>query len=144
MRNNPNIQYLINLLAAEGKKLVESAYKNKDFTDRTYNLHDSYGCGVFYNRILQESTIYTLQAKATGKKQWYNDFLSGEEEIRSFLKDYERQTTDGLQLVIVAAMPYAEVLESGKNLTRKYKVISSIYGDMKKTASKYGGIVERI
>ena len=46
------IRRLIDELAEDGRKAIQTAYENRDFTNRTYNLHDSYGSAVYYNGVL--------------------------------------------------------------------------------------------
>ena len=36
------IRRLIDELAEDGRRAIQTAYENRDFTNRTYNLHDSY------------------------------------------------------------------------------------------------------
>lgn len=137
------ISKMVDELALEGKRLVEKAYSTKDFTDRTYNLHDSYGSAVYYNGVLQPKSIYYMNSNATKARSWYGEPIYGMNEMIDFFKEY-RGTGRGFDLVLVAAMPYASILERGQaGLRRKYKVISGAYSDAKNLARKYKGTVFR-
>ncbi len=71
----------------------------------------------------------------------------GRDELYRFLIDYEASIkgTKGIQLVIVAAMFYASILEKGGGrLRRKYRVISGAGSVMRQLKQKYGGEVYRL
>ena len=61
----------------------------------------------------------------------------GRDEINKFFNSYKLATTSGLELVVVAAMYYAGILESGK-----YQVISSATTDLNNIAQILGKGVE--
>lgn len=135
------IKYMVKELSLHGRKLVENAYNTREFSNQTYNLHDSYGCAVYYNGILQSDSIYTMKSQADEPKHWYGKPIYGASEITDFFLEY-RLNSKGFDLVVAAAMPYASILEHGEgSLTRKYRVITGIKGDMKNLAAKYNGKV---
>lgn len=135
------VKAMVDELAEQGGKLVRAAFNTREYTNRTFNLHDSYGSAVYYKGHLQQNSIRTMENLAKEPKKWYGVPLRGASEITDFLREY-RGTSKGFELIVVAAMPYASILEQGEgNLKRKYKVISGIEGDMKMLASKYGGSV---
>lgn len=65
----------------------------------------------------------------------------GRDEVNKFLEGYKLATTSGLELVVVAAMYYAGILESGY-LGTKYQVISSATTELNKIAQLLGKGVE--
>lgn len=65
----------------------------------------------------------------------------GRDEINKFFNSYKLATTSGLELVVVAAMYYAGILESGY-LGTKYQVISSATTELNKIAQLLGKGVE--
>ena len=65
--------------------------------------------------------------------------ISGREQIENFLMS-EYKAPKGIELVIVAAMPYAEVLENASSgQHQKYKVISMSYNKLKDLSSQVKG-----
>ena len=65
----------------------------------------------------------------------------GRDEINKFFNSYKLATTSGLELVVVAAMYYAGIFESGY-LGTKYQVISSATTELNKIAQLLGKGVE--
>ena len=160
------IDELIDYLADRGEAAIAIAYRHRDFTNRTYNLHDSYGSAVYYNgRLIKRSIRYIGPEKYTQgiytgwewtKSRSMPDFrgtrylkgdqidMTGREEVMDFFSQYT-PTKSGMQLVVVAAMWYASVLEKGGgNLKRKYRVISGAQTEMDKIVSELGGTVTQI
>lgn len=137
------IEKMVEQLSKEGKLLVEKAYNTRSFEDRTFNLHDSYGSAVYYNGVLQRNSIYYMSPQATEAKKWYGAMLRGRNEIVDFFLEYKGRGK-GFDLVLVAAMPYASILEHSQgSLKKKYKVISGAMSDMEALARKYNGVISR-
>lgn len=162
------LNQLIDELTSEGYAAILQAYYTRDFTNRTYNLHDSYGSAVYYNGRLIKNTIRYVGAEKHFKdifmgKNWYwrnsrsmpdfrgvrydkkdEIFMTGRTEVMDFFSQYT-PPKKGLQLVVIAAMWYANVLEKGGgNLRRKYRVISGARTIMDELAAKYGGTVSEV
>ena len=69
----------------------------------------------------------------------------GKDNIRDYLHEEYKPTTNGIVLVVVATMFYGEILErGGGKLKQKYKVISQISSDVDMVANKYKGSVRQI
>lgn len=166
MANSAFINRLIDELTRDGEMAIHDAYYNRDWNNRTYNLHDSYGSAVYYNGRLIKKTIRYVgpeQAKSGLNKEWVwtkgrsmQDFrgerrlpgdevqMRGRDEVMDFFSQYTPQGR-GLELVIVAAMFYASYLEDGAGrLKKKYKVISSGATTMQELAAKYNGLLRNI
>lgn len=164
------VNQLIDELAEEGFAAINLAYRHRDFTNRTYNLHDSYGSAVYYNgKLIKRTVRYVGEEKNNndtgyfmgtnwrwrhqkslpdfrGDRYWKDDpiRMTGRTEVMDFFSEYT-PPKKGLQLVVVAAMWYANVLEEGGgNLKRKYRVISGARSALDKIVAEIGGNVTQI
>lgn len=133
------IKALISQLANDGEKAIREAYEGREFTNRTYNLHDSYGSAVYYNSTLVKSSIRYVGAEMAEEDDRY-----GRNEVNDFFSNYRPKNRKGIDLVIVAAMFYADILEEGKGkLKRKYKVIAEGEDYMKNLATHFRGTLSK-
>lgn len=133
------IKALISQLADDGEKAIREAYEGREFTNRTYNLHDSYGSAVYYNGTLVKSSIRYVGAEMAEEDERY-----GRNEVNEFFSNYRTKNRKGIDLVIVAAMFYADILEEGKGrLKRKYKVIAEGEDYMKNVATHFRGTLSK-
>lgn len=131
---------ILNALATEGSRILRECVDERDYNHRTMNLHDSYGFGVYLKGSLKRSGFLTSMPKATIKKHG----LSGREEIENFLNGVY-QPSNGIDMVIAAAMPYASDLEFGVGLRRQYRVITMSTQKLKTLAAKNNcGTVQQI
>lgn len=127
-------RHVITFLAMIGEKAIQEAYQSRGFTNRTYNLKDSYGSAVYYNGALLDDTIRYIgppeaKTKRLGK--------SGREEVNKFFRDYS-PTSKGYEIVVIATMPYAGELETGGGrLKRKYHVMVGARGLLERVASRF-------
>lgn len=134
---------LVKVMKEDCKRVVEEAINTNEFTNRTNNLEDSYGCAVYYNGQLLRDTLYYKEPIATNTKLWYKKEKSGHKEMLNYFETF-RPRKRGLTMVLVAAMPYGEILETGGGyLRRKYKVIVGANGLMRELAAKYDGMFGR-
>ena len=144
-------EMFLDYLEEEARRLLLDAISTADFQNRSYNLRDSYGYGVFLNGSLKRSSILsdfdTQQAEKPRK--WYKDEIFGRDlQEMAFEKrstngsstsgGYAPSGKRGFVIVLAAAMPYAVVLEQGGydskkgksvRFQRKYHVISQIMSD---------------
>ena len=133
------IKALISQFADDGEKAIREAYEGREFTNRTYNLHDSYGSAVYYNDTLVKSSIRYVGAEMAEEDERY-----GRNEVNDFFSNYRPKNRKGIDLVIVAAMFYADILEEGKGkLKRKYKVIAEGEDYMKNLATHFRGTLSK-
>ena len=133
------IKALISQLANDGEKAIREAYEGREFTNRTYNLHDSYGSAVYHNGNLVKSSIRYVGAEMAEEDDRY-----GRNEVNEFFSNYRPKNRKGIDLVIVAAMFYADILEEGKGrLKRKYKVIAEGEDYMKNLATHFRGTLSK-
>lgn len=124
---------LIDILQNEGQRIINECVEERGYTHQTKNLYDSYGYGVYDGGVLKRSGFLSATPSATVGKKWYNETLHGREEIQTFLSEYKPKS-NGLSLLIAAAMPYGKVLEG-----RKYQVISMAYNKLQSLANGVKG-----
>lgn len=139
-------QALVDRLVNIGIEAMKQAFESADFKkDKTQNLHDSYGCAVYHNGLLVKNTIHTLteQPRATQPRRLNGEDVYGREHVEDYLRSYKPRSR-GFQLVVIASMPYAGILEAGKSpLHRRYRVISGIKEAMLDKAKNLGGTRSR-
>jgi hypothetical protein len=141
--------YWIRKMRNDCIRLVSAAYTTKTFQEETGNLADSIGAAVYRNGVLLEDTIAYREPRASSPAAWYpkkGDYRSGHEEMIKYFRNYKPRTK-GLTIVLVAAMPYAEVLEqrpSKSGLQRKYKVITGAYSSLRQLKGEYEQDVARM
>lgn len=124
-------------LTEYGEKIIQEAYATKTFQDRTFNLHDSYGSAVYKDGVYIPRTLRRLDPQATETKKLRGRQVKGHNEVERYLKNY-RPRQKGLTLVVVAAMPYGDILEAGKEPLRyKYRVISGARWMMRSLADSF-------
>ena len=118
------------------ERLVKEALNTSTYRNQTGNLASSYGAAVYKDGVFLENTLATYDFSPTKTKKWYaRSNIGGQGEMRNYFRNY-RPKGEGYQIVLVAAMPYSEVLEKGSaGLHQKYKVISL----MQELAEKYTG-----
>lgn len=133
-------------LIAEGQRLVEKAYEEKSFINRTYNLADSYGSCLFVDGKEYPNSRYYLhnlkQARAPYK--YAGEEVYGREAVARFFDNFDKAQSKGrIMLVVVAAAPYARVLEDGISygLRHNYKVLAGINTRLEELKRFYGGDV---
>ena len=138
-----DINKFVDMLADEGGKLILQAVNSRDYTHRTYNLHDSYGSAVYLNGKLVEKSVMLLGSKATKAKSYKGSKLKGSEEIMKYFQSYKPKSD--IELVVAAAMPYGVVLEKGGGgLRHKYKVISGINTEVGNLAARLNAKVNKL
>ena len=124
-------------LAEDGMRAVIETYETAEFTTRTGNLADSYGSAVYLDGELIYDSIFFFEPTATTPRQWYGEAISGHQEMIEYFRNFKPRSK-GLSLILIAAMPYTDILEGGKGfLRRKYRVISGANSIMQEIANKY-------
>lgn len=125
------------------KTAVDAAIASNEFKNRTGNLQDSYGAALYKDGVLIRESIYYKTPIATTEKKWRGEMKSGHDEMIKYFESFKPRKM-GITMVLVAAMPYGEVLErGGGNLNRKYKVIVGANSVMRELAAKYEGMFGR-
>lgn len=127
-------QLFIDSLASIGEEAIKEAYSTREFTNRTFNLKDSYGSAVYLDgQLLKETIRYIGPSEAKVKRYG----LSGREEIYKFFNEYS-PNNKGCDVVVAASMPYARELELGLGLKHKYRVIVGAREILERIASRNG------
>ncbi len=119
-------------LVSDGERLIKSCREQATFTNRTNNLEDSYGSCVYYNGSEVSGSRKYLGQSATEGVKWYGETIYGRNEIDDFFDNY-KPNKKGWELLLVAAMPYGEVVEH----TYKYKVIAMSHDMLQQLVPKY-------
>lgn len=96
-----------------------------EFTNRTFNLEDSYVWAVYYNgKVVPDGYGFAHSQKATKE----NEGLSGREQAEHFVSRYKPTQKSGWEVVWAATMPYATKLEKGESpRKRNFYVLSQRY-----------------
>lgn len=123
---------LVGRLAMEGERIINDELSHVSYKHDTYNLHDSYGYGVYVDGVLVKQG--TTLSKAKEKRTWYGKELSGHEVIVDYLKN-RYKPNDGIDLVVVAVMPYGEILQDKQG----YEVIAVAVDRLQGLAKKIKG-----
>ena len=117
-------------MCKKGAELMNKAYDERKWQNRTFNLKDSFGW-VVYNNGSEYKRGYIGDAQATGSKKIYGEEIKGREVLDEFVKSYSPIPV-GAELVIVAAMPYGLWLET----RYQYVVLSSVKDDLEEHFNK--------
>ena len=106
-------QELVQALSTLGYYAMMYAYKKHSFKHRTRNLHDSYASAVYVNGQLIERSIRYVGGVLSKKKD-YKTKKSGRETVNDWLRSHSfGGKNNEMVLVVIAAMYYAGILESG-------------------------------
>ena len=133
------ITKIVQKLEQEGNIILQECESERDYTHRSENLYDSYGFGIYVGGKLRKVGYLSPSPHATKNKKWYGQYIKGREQIVNFLNN-EYKPTNGIDMVIVAAMPYASVLENASSGQKhKYRVISMSYDKLKSLQSNFKG-----
>jgi hypothetical protein len=127
---------LANACATVGYLALRDAYKARSYTNRTYALHDSYGCAVYLDgKLIPETIRYVERAyqKSGDSRGWRgskdqaanpSDWETGRQALENYLKNPPRMSTKNhITMLFVAAQWYAGILEAGTDKRKKYKVL---------------------
>jgi len=140
--NNEFLSYLED----ECRGFLDKVIGEVDYKNRTYNLYDSYGYGIYLDGKLQRSSFTSAtpkEQKATQPKKWYGAEFFGYDLNRMLFDEsgYKPSSKKGYVIIFAAMAPYAVPLEKGTygggdGLQRKYKVISFAYSELKSSFGK--------
>lgn len=166
MRSNIREAYIreyIRLLTNEGERIIQEAYKKRDWKNQTYNLHDSYGSAVYvYGKLDKSSVRYVgpKQANAARNNKELGDYhgegtkaLSGSaytefgrsgdkkyvdgDTIQAYGRDEVNKFFEGYSLADpkgIELVVVAAMYYAGALEWRKYQVISSANSELQKLA----------
>ena len=130
---------ILQKLESEGNRILQECEQERNYTHQTQNLYDSYGFGIYVGGKLTKAGYLSGSKTATENRKWYGQEVSGREQITNFLNS-EYKPTKGIDMVVVAAMPYAAVLENASSGQKhKYRVISMSYDKLKQLQGEIKG-----
>lgn len=110
-------EVFVEALTVVGYQVALEAYRRKTYTNRTFNLHDSYGSAVFVDgHLIPESIRYvnrTRSKRADRSGRAPMGAKTGREALRRFLDNaWIVRKKDRVTLVVAASMWYGEHVES--------------------------------
>ena len=108
---------LVEALTTVGYKVAMEAYRRKTYTNRTFNLHDSYGSAVFVDGNLVPDSIKYVNRSRSKRADKHGHSVTGAKTGREALKRFFDQAwivrnKDRITLVVAAAMWYGELVET--------------------------------
>jgi hypothetical protein len=152
----------LDYLEIEARKTLDNIISGVDYTNRTFNLYDSYAYGIYLNGTLRRTSatlrdrdsgesvsVGTRAPKATKPRIWYGEETWGK-VMRDMMFDteggYRPSTTKGYVVVFAASMPYAPILDAGGgSLRRKYNVIAHAESEISNFGSDLmSGMVRKV
>lgn len=137
------IKKLLDSLENDARRILRECVEERTYQHRTRNLYDSYGYGIYVDGELKRTGYLSSSPMAKVPRHIYGKDVRGREEIRSYLEGNKKK--GGIALAIVAAMPYAKILEEGGGrLKHSYRVISMSFQKLEQIAGKYNATVSAI
>lgn len=162
------IRQYIELLTNEGERIIQEAYKSRDWKNQTYNLHDSYGSAVYVFGNLERSSIRYVgpkQANAARNSKELGDYHGEDTKVFSgsahteFGKSGNKKYTDGDTIQAygrdevnkffegytladskgIELVVVAAMYYAGALEWKKYQVISSANSNLRKLAKSING-----
>ena len=92
--------------------IMDDIKEMEGFTNQTFNLEDSYGCGIYKNGVLKkivwanEVKVANVPRKCNGVEYW------GRELAEDFFNSYKSDGSEKYELVVAAVMYYAKYVEN--------------------------------
>lgn len=100
---------VIDALRKACPEIIELIFEQRTWKDDTYNLRDSFGWGIYQKgKQVAKGYLEPVPKATEGDKK---RGLMGREQVDAFLDDYKPQLYDDIELVFVAGMYYAGILE---------------------------------
>ena len=138
---NNLINDIIAELAKEGDKVINNAFKTKTTKNETFNEHDAFVYGVFFNGELKKYGFIGSQKATEKTSDWKREGIKsgyGRDWAEEAIKGYKSKGK-GFELVVLVCTFYSSINEG-----RGYKVISQSISGLDAVAMKYGGRVTPI
>lgn len=113
---------LVEALTTVGWQVAMEAYRRKTYTNRTFNLHDSYGSAVYVDGVLQPDTKKYVNRSRSKRNDVHGHIdsdnryapygLNGRRALDDFFNNLKISKRRKVTLVVAAAMWYGELVES--------------------------------
>ena len=123
------IEVQTQMLLDYAPKMLQRAYDERTFKNRTWNLADSYIWVVYYEGAVKGSGYLWNAKVATKNANYKGNSVDGRALAQSFVDSYS-PNMNGWSLVFAATTPYASDLENGTATRRKFYVITTIYDEV--------------
>lgn len=102
------VKDLVGVCASLGYKAALEAYRQKTYTNRTYNLHDSYGSAVYVRgELVKDSIRYVSRSRSVRDVRGTN----GRKELLDFFSSIKVNQQQEIAIVVSAAMWYSDYVE---------------------------------
>lgn len=100
---------VIDALRKACPEIIQLIFEQRSWKDDTYNLRDSFGWGIYQKgKQVAKGYLEPVPKATEGDKK---RGLMGREQVDAFLNDYKPQTYNDIEVVFVAGMYYAGILE---------------------------------
>lgn len=100
---------VIDALRKACPEIIQLIFEQRSWKDDTYNLRDSFGWGIYQKgKQVAKGYLEPVPKATEGDKK---RGLMGREQVDAFLDDYKPQTYNDIEVVFVAGMYYAGILE---------------------------------
>lgn len=139
---------ILDMLANEGRRIVEEANRSAEAQNRTGNMADAYGYAVYLNgKEMRRGYANATPTSSGPHKGWPKYGIpadTGRGYLDSFFETYI-PPAKGYHLVTVNAAYYSRILEEGaqarprRQVATKYRIISQMTDEMDRLAAKYRG-----
>lgn len=109
---------LVEALTTIGWQVAMEAYRRKTYTNRTYNLHDSYGSAVYVDGHLVPDSIKYVNRARSKREDWHGHGIpearTGRQALHRFFENshWIVRKKDQITVVVAAAMWYGDIVES--------------------------------
>lgn len=121
---------LVEALTTVGWQVAMAAYRRKTYTNRTFNLHDSYGSAVYVDGNLVPDSIKYVNRARSKRADRHGHSITGAKTGREALNRFFNQAwvvrnKDRVTLVVAAAMWYGDIVESKGYVVLDEKFVKS-------------------
>ena len=100
---------VIDALRKACPEIIQLIFEQRSWKDDTYNLRDSFGWGIYQKgKQVAKGYLEPVPKATEGDKK---RGLMGREQVDAFLNGYKPQTYNDIEVVFVAGMYYAGILE---------------------------------
>ena len=111
-------KHILNGLKESCPKVLEVIFNDRSWQDDTYNLRDSFGYGIYVNGSLIHKGYLNDSplAQRPARKKHDGREVVGRDELEAFFNEYKARLKTGIEVVFVAGIYYANILEFKKLL----------------------------
>lgn len=108
---------VLNALEKIALLILEEVKEQEGFNNVTFNLEDSFGCGIYHKGILRKIVYANDTPEATVSRKRGDLEFWGRSEAERFFKSYKFENgADDFNIVVAGVMYYAKYLQFYHNL----------------------------